>query len=91
VNVAGEDCVGFVYMMDFTKSVEDRECVIDLIHSLSEEEQQLYILHYYYDLPLKEIAEILNVNYNTVRSMHMRGMVKLRKRLNTPTQQKNDV
>lgn len=80
----GKEC-----MMDFTKSVEDRDYVKNLIDSLSEEEQQLYILHYYYDLQLKEISEILNVNYNTVRSMHMRGMAKMRKRLNHPTQQMN--
>ncbi len=83
--------VSFVplYMADFTKSVEDKEYVKDLINSLSEEEQQLYILRYYYDLPLKEVSEILKVNYNTVRSMHMRGIAKLKKYLNPPTQQKN--
>jgi DNA-directed RNA polymerase specialized sigma24 family protein len=36
-----------------------------LLLGLPDEEQQLYILHYYYDLQLKEISEILNVNYNT--------------------------
>jgi RNA polymerase sigma factor (sigma-70 family) len=48
---------------------------------MTEEEQQLCILHYYYDLPLKEISEILSVNYNTLRSMHMRGIAKLRKQM----------
>lgn len=76
-------------MADFTKSVEDREYVRDLINLLSYEEQQLYILHYYYGLQLKEISEMLHMNYNTVRSMHMRGMAKMRKRhLNHLTQQK---
>ena len=89
VTAAEEDSFGFEYMMDFTKSIEDKEYVKDLINSLSDEEQQLYILHYYYDLPLKEISEILNMNYNTIRSMHMRGMAKMRKQLNNPTQQKN--
>jgi len=66
-------------VFDFTRSIEDKELVKNLINGLTDEEQQLYILHYYYDLPLKEIAEILNVNYSTIRSMHMRGMAKLRK------------
>lgn len=81
VIAAEEDTIGLEYMMDFTKYIEDKEYVRDLINGLSDDEQHLYVLHYYYDLPLKEISEILNVNYNTVRSMHMRGMVKMRKQL----------
>lgn len=79
--VAEEEPAGLEYWIDFTKSIEERECVKDLINGLSDEEQQLYVLHYYYDLPLKEISEILNLNYNTIRSMHMRGMAKMRKQL----------
>jgi len=79
--LTGEDSAGLDYMIDFTKSIVDREYVRALIHGLSDEEQQLYILHYYYDLHLKEISELLNVNYNTIRSMHMRGMDKMRKQL----------
>jgi RNA polymerase sigma factor, sigma-70 family len=72
-------------VMDFTKFIDDREYVKTLINVLSDEERQLYLLHYFYDLPLKEISEILNVNYNTVRSMHMRGMAKMRKQLKIGT------
>jgi RNA polymerase sigma factor (sigma-70 family) len=67
------------YLFDFTKFIEDREYVKTLIDGLESGEQQLYILHYYYGLPLKEISEMLNVNYSTVRSMHVRGMTKMRK------------
>lgn len=70
-----------VYLLDFTKIIEDKEYVKDLINGLTAEEQQLYILHYYYDLPLKEISGILKANYNTVRSMHTRGMTKMRQYL----------
>jgi len=80
-SVAEEEPAGLDYWMDFTKSIEERECVKDLINGLTDEEQQLYVLHYFYDFPLKEISEILNLNYNTIRSMHMRGMVKMRKQL----------
>lgn len=66
---------------DFTQSVEDRVSVAALISSLKTEERQLYILHYYYGFPFKKISEILNMNYNTVRSIHGRGMAKMRKRL----------
>lgn len=78
---AEEESAGLEYMIDFTKSIEEKEYVKDLINGLSDEEQQLYILHYYYDLPFKEISELLNLNYNTIRSMHMRGMAKIRKQL----------
>ncbi|MDF2656637.1 MAG: polymerase, sigma-24 subunit, subfamily [Bacillota bacterium] len=66
---------------DFTQSVEDRVSVAALISSLKTEERQLYILHYYYGYPFKKISQMLNMNYNTVRSIHGRGMAKMRKRL----------
>jgi RNA polymerase sigma-70 factor (ECF subfamily) len=78
---AEEGQAGLDYIFDFTKTVEDKEYVKDLLLGLPDEEQQLYILHYYYDLQLKEISEILNVNYSTVRSMHTRGMARMRKQL----------
>jgi RNA polymerase sigma-70 factor, ECF subfamily len=81
-NIASEEeSFGLDYIFDFTKSIEDKEYVRNLINGLTDEEQQLYILHYYYDLQLKEISEMLNVNYSTIRSMHMRGMTKMRKQL----------
>lgn len=67
------------HLFDFTKYIEDREYIKSLINCLESGEQQLYILHYFYGLPLKEISEMLNVNYSTVRSMHIRGMTKMRK------------
>jgi RNA polymerase sigma-70 factor (ECF subfamily) len=64
---------------DFTKVVEDRELIRALVGKLSEEEQQIYLLHYSYDLPLKEVSEILHMNYSTVRNMHVRGIHKLQR------------
>lgn len=64
---------------DFTKKIENKEILITLFNLLSDQEKQIYLLHYYYDLPLKEIAETLNINYNTVRSIHVRGLGKFRK------------
>lgn len=70
---------GIEPVFDFTKSIEDIEYIKSLVNSLSDEEHQLFILHYFYGVPLKEISEILNLNYNTIRSMHTRGMAKMRK------------
>lgn len=65
---------------DFTKSIEDREVLKILLDELSQEDQQIYILHYFYDLSLKEISETLNIKYSTVRSIHVRGLIKLKKK-----------
>lgn len=66
---------------DFTKMIEDKELIILLLNKLSEEEQQIYILHYYYDIPLKEISKILHINYNTIKTTHVRGLSKFKKLL----------
>jgi len=78
IAAGGENCWP-EHSYDFTKHIEDREYVKTLINCLESEERQLYILHYYYGLPLKEVSEMLNINYSTVRSMHMRGITKMRK------------
>lgn len=68
-------------VIDFTKRVENREYLTSLVLNLSAKEKQLYVLHYCYGISLKQISELSNSNYNTVRSMHVRGMKKMRKRL----------
>ena len=78
---AAEEINCFEYFRDFTKCIEDREYIRILAKALSEGERQLYLLHYYYGLSFKEISERLELNYNTIRSMHVRGMAKMRKRL----------
>jgi RNA polymerase sigma-70 factor (ECF subfamily) len=76
---------------DFTKWVEDREAVKTLIDSLEEDEQQLYVLHYFYGLPFKEISGILKLNYSTVRSKHIRGIAKMREKLGAERVKTNTV
>lgn len=64
---------------DFTRALENKELILSILSQLSDEEQQIYILHYIYDISLKEISEILRINYNTVRSIHVRGLYKFKK------------
>ena len=64
---------------DFTKALANRDMMGSLLRELSDEEQQIYLLHYYYDLPLKEISAVLQINYNTLRSVHVRTLEKLKR------------
>lgn len=65
-------------LSDFTKAVGDKDLIKSLLNKLPEEEQQIYILHYYYGMSLIEISEILNINYNTIKTIHVRGIRKFK-------------
>lgn len=48
------------------------------IKLLDDETQKIFILRYFEEMSLKEIAEILEMNLNTVKSKIYRGLSKLR-------------
>lgn len=56
---------------------EDRRLVLFLISRLREDYGRILLLHYYYDLSLKEIGEITQANYNTIVSWHRRALKQL--------------
>jgi RNA polymerase sigma-70 factor, ECF subfamily len=58
---------------------ETKEYVRESIKMLSPVDQQIIFLRYRYDLTLNEIALILDMNENTVRTRHMRAKEKIRK------------
>ncbi|MDO4553114.1 MAG: sigma-70 family RNA polymerase sigma factor [Bacillota bacterium] len=58
---------------------EDTREMLSLIDKLRPEFTQIILLHHYYEIPLQEIAEILNVNYNTVLTWHYRALRNLGK------------
>jgi RNA polymerase sigma-70 factor, ECF subfamily len=64
---------------DFTKAIEDKNFVLSLMNRLTDDESQIFILHFVYNMTLKEISEILHVNNNTVRTINFRGLNKCRK------------
>ena len=49
---------------------------------ISEQYRLILIMHYKDDLTLQEVAEVLNLPYNTVKSQHQRGLLALKKFLN---------
>jgi RNA polymerase sigma-70 factor (ECF subfamily) len=65
---------------DFPEALANVDFLSKLMDGLSPEEQQLILLHYYYDMSLKEIAEMGRANYNTVKSLTRRTLLKLKKR-----------
>jgi RNA polymerase sigma-70 factor (ECF subfamily) len=65
---------------DFTELIANSYLLKSLVNEISEDEQQIFILHYYFDLPLIEISEILHINYNNIKSMHRRGINKMKKK-----------
>lgn len=64
---------------DFTQAIDDKEFLLSLFNRLNEEEHRVFALRYIYDVSLKEISEILHINYSTVRSLHARGLAKCKK------------
>lgn len=49
---------------------EMRDSILEIINCLKPEDKDIVLLRYYADLSLNEIAGILNINYNTVRTRH---------------------
>lgn len=60
---------------------EYRECIINAINKLSEEMRQTAQLYILENLPIKDIAKILNCNEGTIRSRTARIKERLRKSL----------
>jgi len=54
------------------------ELLSRMIGKLSEAEQQLLILHYGYGVSLAELAKLFDTNYNTLKSITRRAIIRLR-------------
>ena len=64
---------------EYPDTLANEEVLVKLLAKLNPAEQQLILLHYYYDLPIIEIAEINGVNYNSLKSSVRRALMKLRR------------
>lgn len=63
----------------FEPAYEPGSGVYELINSLPEQNKTVIMLHYYEEMTLKEISEILEVNLSTVKSRLYAGLNKLKK------------
>jgi RNA polymerase sigma-70 factor (ECF subfamily) len=68
-----------------------QERVDRALRKISAQERSVFVLRHYHDLPLKDIAEAMNVSIGSVKSYLFRGLKKIQKELavggaNTPTE-----
>ena len=73
-----EDDTIFDYDTDNDAGIALGKCVDSFVNQLPEEYRELMILSEIKEIPQKEIAEQLNINYVTVRSKIQRGRKKLK-------------
>ena len=69
---------------DRTDPVEQallQEMLAQALETLSEREQDIVILYYYHDLPLKEIAEKVGISYANAKFIKSQAISKLRTKM----------
>ncbi len=65
--------------VDFSVEFLADDAFIKMLSGLSEEEQSIIFLKYNYGMKLSEIAETWGANKNSIKSIHLRSMKKLKK------------
>jgi RNA polymerase sigma-70 factor (ECF subfamily) len=63
---------------DTTADVADREWVLTELGRLNIDQRSVVTLHYYLDLPMREVAEILDIPFGTAASRLHRGLEVMR-------------
>lgn len=64
---------------DPSKWIGDREQLFDAIGRLSIDQRAVMVVHYYLDLPLTQVAEILDIPVGTAKSRLHHGLTALRR------------
>ncbi|WP_027399244.1 RNA polymerase sigma factor [Anaerovorax odorimutans] len=67
-----------VNIINVLEELEQNKMVLRILELLDEKYRRIIKMHYLDELSLKEIGEILNINYNTVRTNCSRGLIKIR-------------
>jgi RNA polymerase sigma-70 factor (ECF subfamily) len=63
---------------DHASDVADRDMVLAALGELNLDQRAVIALHYYLDLPVAEVAEILDIPYGTAASRLHRGLEAMR-------------
>jgi RNA polymerase sigma-70 factor (ECF subfamily) len=63
---------------DASADIADREWVLSELAHIDVEKRSVIVLHYYLDLPMREVAEILDIPYGTAASRLHRGLELMR-------------
>jgi RNA polymerase sigma-70 factor, ECF subfamily len=64
---------------DATAELADRDWLYDMLGRLAIDQRVVVVLHYYLDLPVTEVAEILDIPYGTAASRLHRGLDSMRR------------
>ncbi len=67
--------------LEFVETSEKSYALANAIEGLKEREKLILNLYYYEELPLKDIAAILEVSLSRVSQIHGKALVRLRKRI----------
>lgn len=66
----------------YIEEEELKEILSAIISKLNEKERLVITLYYYEELPMKKIAEILNLTESRISQIHTKTMLKIRKMIN---------
>jgi RNA polymerase sigma factor (sigma-70 family) len=69
---------------DSATAIAEREWVLSKLGRLDIDRRTVLVLHYYLDLPLTEVAEILDIPYGTAASRLHRGLEAMRTSMRAP-------
>jgi len=71
--------LGSIGVPDTSAELADREWLYDMLGRLAIDQRVIVVLHYYLDLPVTEVAEILDIPYGTAASRLHRGLESMRR------------
>lgn len=71
-------------MLDSLILEEEQDRLADALESLSVEERDLIILHYYSERTLLEVAEMMRRPYGQIKRLHAKALKNLRQQMETP-------
>jgi len=69
---------------DHAAELAERDWVVGVLGSIDIDQRAVLVLHYYLDLPVREVANILDIPYGTAASRLHRGLEALRASMRGP-------